>query len=170
MFTLTNEGILQVTARDPDTGVEQSSVLAVSSTLQKTFKEDLIQIKKPAPKKEAQKVITRTVTREVKFKAAEATPSPAPSPAKKADISQPKPPASSTPSPVKAASGSGTTGPRPATPGGQSGPQPIPDLFSPDIPETPAPPPAPKAPPVEEKPGLMARVLAFLKRPLFKKK
>ncbi|MFO8057316.1 MAG: Hsp70 family protein [bacterium] len=68
LFQMNNEGILSVTARDPDTGVEQSGELKVASTLQKTYRKDLIQPKKPAAQKEAQKTVTRTVTRERTFK------------------------------------------------------------------------------------------------------
>ncbi|HUT51951.1 MAG TPA: Hsp70 family protein, partial [bacterium] len=80
VFTINSEGLLSLSARDPDTGVEQSGVLTVSDTVQKTYHQDLIQPKKPVEKKEAQKVITRTVTQEKKLKAAEApTPKPVPS-------------------------------------------------------------------------------------------
>jgi molecular chaperone DnaK (HSP70) len=78
IFIINEEGILSVTARDPDTGAEQKSVLAVSSTMQRTYHQDLIKPKKPVPKKEAQKIITHTVTKEKKLKAAQAPPKPAP--------------------------------------------------------------------------------------------
>jgi len=92
LFQMSNEGILSVNARDPDTGVEQSGELKVSSTLQKTFKKDLIQPKKPAEKKEAQKTVTRTVTRERTLKStAEKKPESAPPP-KQAEQKKPEKP------------------------------------------------------------------------------
>lgn len=77
IFKINNEGILAVTGRDPDTGAEQSGVLKVSSGLDKGRHHELIQPKKPVPKKEVKKVITTSVTREKKLKAGIATPAPA---------------------------------------------------------------------------------------------
>ena len=75
IFKINNEGILSVTARDPDTGVEQSSVLKVSSTMQRTFKKDLIQHQKPVIKKQnTKKVVSASVTREKKLTSAAAKP------------------------------------------------------------------------------------------------
>ena len=73
-----SEGGAAGAAGDPDTGTEQSGVLQVSSILKKEYRQNLIQPKKPVPKKEAEakKVITTTVTREKKLKAGVATPPP----------------------------------------------------------------------------------------------
>ncbi len=74
IFKINSEGILSVSARDPDTGVEQTGTLHVASTIQKTFKEDLITKKEPAKKKEVKKVVSTTVTREKKLTATDPTP------------------------------------------------------------------------------------------------
>lgn len=108
IFNLDSEGILAVDARDPDTGIEQSGMLKVSSTLQKTFKQDLIAPKKPVPKKEAQQVIGQTVTREKKLQAATAPPKPAAPPPQPQQKPPPKP-APRAPTPPRPA-------PRPARP------------------------------------------------------
>jgi hypothetical protein len=109
VFIINEEGILSLTARDPDTGTEQKSVLAVSSTMQRTYHQDLIKPKKPAPEKEAQKVITHTVTKEKKLKAAQAPPKPAPAKPAPAKPTPPKPPTPPPPPPPRPA--------KPARPG-----------------------------------------------------
>jgi len=95
-FTLNHEGILTVSARDPDTGAAQESVLQVQSATSKPLHLDLITLKKPVEKKAGETVISATVTREVKLKAATAPPTPPegtkvpePTPAKPPDTSKP---------------------------------------------------------------------------------
>jgi len=99
-FTMSPEGILSLTATDPDTGVEQKSTLKVQSSETRTYHQDLIALKKPVAASDATRetVITRTVTREKKLKAEEPakTEKPAPEPkakpeTKKSFLSQPRP-------------------------------------------------------------------------------
>ncbi len=108
VFTIDAEGILAVAARDPDTGVEQKGQLQVSSSLQKTYKKDLIKPKKPAPRKEAQQVVGSTVTREKKLK----TPPPPSAPEKTAPKKQVQPEKS----PAAAAKSSTPPPPKPVKP------------------------------------------------------
>jgi molecular chaperone DnaK len=75
LFNISQEGILSLSARDPDTGVEQESQLKIEGDMHKVRHPELITPKKPVEKKEVEKVITRTVTKEVKLKAATAPPS-----------------------------------------------------------------------------------------------
>ena len=134
IFSISNEGILSVTAHDPDTGVEQTGVLQVTSSTEHHFRQDLIQHRQPAILKETQKVITQAVVREKKLKTAE--PAPAPGPA------APAPPTkgSSGPSPA----GKADTGPRTAV-------------------KTTTP-PKPVKPPKPPKPGLFVRLQRWLKK------
>jgi len=137
VFTIDAEGILSVAATDPDSGVEQSGVLLVTSTMQKTFKKDLIQPKKPMAEKKAQQVIGNTVTREKKYAGSAEQPKPEakqpekPAPAKKPEAQKPAP--QQKPAPPKPA----------GTP----------------------PPPKPKKPQKPAKPGLLDRIKGLFKRP-----
>ena len=85
-FTMSPEGILSLTARDPDTGQEQKSTIKVQSSTTKSYHQDLIAPQKPVVASDSaqETVITRTVTREKKLKAEEPakTEKPAPEPAK----------------------------------------------------------------------------------------
>jgi len=134
IFSISNEGILSVTAHDPDTGVEQTGVLQVTSSTEHHFRQDLIQHRQPAILKETQKVITQAVVREKKLKTAE--PAPAPGPAAPAPASK----GSSGPSPA----GKADTGPRTAV-------------------KTTTP-PKPVKPPKPPKPGLFVRLQRWLKK------
>jgi molecular chaperone DnaK len=85
-FTMSPEGILSLTARDPDTGQEQKSTIKVQSSTTKSYHQNLIAPQKPVVASDSaqETVITRTVTREKKLKAEEPakTEKPAPEPAK----------------------------------------------------------------------------------------
>lgn len=110
-FYISPEGILSLTARDPDTGVEQKSTIKVESGLTKIRHKDLITLKKPLVEKPAEKLITRTVVKEVKLKSGQ-TPAPTqaskditPPPSQKPSASQDKKPTVSkdktpTPTPI----------------------------------------------------------------------
>ncbi len=74
LFNISQEGILSLSARDSDTGLEQESQLKIENDRHKVRHPELITPKKPVEKKEAEKLITRTVTKEVKLKAATAPP------------------------------------------------------------------------------------------------
>ncbi len=78
VFNISQEGILTLTARDPDTGTAQESEIQIESGLHKIRHSDLIKPKKPVEKKEAEKVISTKVTKEVKLKTATAPPPPPP--------------------------------------------------------------------------------------------
>ncbi len=154
IFTINMEGILQVTARDPDTGVEQSGTLQVSSTMQKTFKKDLIQPKKPAPKKEVQKVIGSTVTREKKISA----PTPPPKAAPKQAAGAATPPAKKVPSlNFEDSAGDLSFNVPPASAQAKT-----------SAPATPPPPDLSKKGP--EKPGFFKRIWQALRKPIGKGK
>jgi len=150
IFNMNNEGILSVTAKDPDTGVEQSGMLLVTAAGEHHFHSDLIQHRQPVATKEAQKVITRTVTRETKLKAGDESGevnAVASGPHPAAAASGPRPAASASgPRPAAETSGpksaANATGPRPAT----------------------ATPPKPVKPPPPPKPPLFARIVAWLKK------
>jgi molecular chaperone DnaK len=97
-FTLNHEGILTVSARDPDTGAARESVLQVQSGTAKPLHLDLITLKKPVEKRAGETVIAATATREKKLKAGTAPPTPpqgakppdpTPPPTKPKDISKP---------------------------------------------------------------------------------
>lgn len=135
-FIINNEGILNITARDPDSGVEQTGTLQVSATGAKSFSHT-IQKKEP-PKKEAQKVITTTVTREVKLN----VPTP-----------PPKPAAGKTTSPK--------SGPQaPITSPGKTPKPEVKPITKPSATPRPTPPPPPKPkPPV--KPSFLDRIKAI---------
>jgi len=75
-FYISPEGVLSVTARDPDTGLEQKSEIMVESSQSKIFHENLIQPKKPVAKTKVDTVISRTVTRERKIKLESVKPEP----------------------------------------------------------------------------------------------
>ena len=92
VFTLNHEGILTVTARDPDTGTAEQSVLSVQSAAHRPLHEDLIQHKQPAEKKAGETVISATVTREVKLKAGTAQPKPEEPPPPPKPAAPPPPP------------------------------------------------------------------------------
>jgi molecular chaperone DnaK len=106
-FIINNEGILHITARDPDSGVEQTGTLQVSDCGARTFKHQIE--KKEPPKKEAQKVITSSVTREVKLNLP--TPPPKPPDKKAASKSGPQTPITGPGAPAKP-----ITAPRPEHP------------------------------------------------------
>ncbi len=76
-FTISPEGVLSLTARDPDTGIEQKSTIQVESSQTKIFHQKLVEPKKPVSKEKVDTVITRTVTRERKLKTPQAEKKPA---------------------------------------------------------------------------------------------
>jgi len=91
VFNLNQEGILTLTARDPDTGNARESVLQVQSGTAKPLHLDLIALKKPVEKKTAETTAPPTVTREKKLKAATASPSNPPTPVPLAPDKTPPP-------------------------------------------------------------------------------
>ena len=112
-FTISPEGVLSLTARDPDTGVEQKSTIKVESSQTKVFHQKLVEPKKPVTTEKVDTVITRTVTRERKLKTAQAEkqpptasapqtkPAEKPASAKQAKPSSPKKPQIKPPPPPK---------------------------------------------------------------------
>ena len=89
-FTISPEGVLSLSAIDPDTGAEQKSTIKVESSQTKIYHQKLVEPKKPVSTKQEEKVITRTVIRERKLK----VPSQPEGEAKKKEqvqASQPKP-------------------------------------------------------------------------------
>jgi len=136
VFNIDSEGILSLAARDPDTGVEQTGVLHVSSSMQRTFKTDLIQPKKFEPKKQAPQVIGGAVTRERKLK----TPPPEPEPEKTPAPAQ-KPAARPQQPAQKAATPAAGKRPAPGPAAARRGKKPVPP-----------------------KPSLMQRFLLWLKK------
>ena len=97
-FTLNHEGILTVSARDPNTGAARESVLQIQSGTAKPLHLDLIMLKKPVEKRAGETVIAATATREKKLKAGTAPPTPpqdtkppdpTPPPTKPKDICKP---------------------------------------------------------------------------------
>jgi molecular chaperone DnaK len=76
LFNISQEGILSLSAKDPDTGAAQQSQLQVESSLHKTRHPELIKPRKPVEKKEAEKVIRTEVKKEVKLKAGTAPAAP----------------------------------------------------------------------------------------------
>jgi len=72
-FMITPEGILTVSARDPDTGKQEKSIINVISSESKMFHANLIEPKKPVTDKPKETVITRTITRERYLKVPETT-------------------------------------------------------------------------------------------------
>jgi len=67
-FTISPEGVLSLSAIDPDTGAEQKSTIKVESSQTKIYHQKLVEPKKPVSTKQEEKVITRTVIRERKLK------------------------------------------------------------------------------------------------------
>ena len=90
-FTMSPEGILSLSARDPDTGAEQKSTVKVSGEQSHVFHQGLVGANKPVAQSESSSdtVITRSVTREVKLKAEEpAKPAPASAKTDKAETKE----------------------------------------------------------------------------------
>ena len=74
-FSISSEGILSLSAIDPDTGKQEKSIIQVSSSESKTFHPNLVELKKPPATGSAETVFTRTLVREKHLKAPE-TPAP----------------------------------------------------------------------------------------------
>jgi len=144
VFKIDAEGILHLTAKDPDTGTEQTGMLQMSGTIQKTFKKDLIKKKAPVAKKESKKVISTSVTREKKITA----PKPTDSKPKmqKADVKFSNGPLFDDKSKKPSA-------PAKKAPAKKAAPQ-----------KSSTPPPPPPPPAKEPKPGIIDRIKAWLKR------
>jgi molecular chaperone DnaK len=110
-FTMSPEGILSLSAHDPDTGAEQKSTINMHGTPTKVFHQALVEHKKMEGKSSStasETVITRSVTREVKLKSEEPTkpPKPAAAPAQAAKAEPAKTaaaPEKPKPAPAKAA-------------------------------------------------------------------
>ena len=89
-FSISPEGMLSVSALDPDTGKQEQSAIKVSSASGKTFHQDLIQIKKPVEGAGEQAQVHTSVTREVHLKTPEPAKPQTPAPNEKAE-EKPKP-------------------------------------------------------------------------------
>ncbi len=101
-FTISPEGILSVSALDPDTGKQEKSIIQVSGTQSKTLHQNLIEPKKAASSGAAETVITRTLTRERHIKVPETGPKKAEEKPQKVevDFSDSAPAKESAPSPA----------------------------------------------------------------------